>query len=83
MYILKATGDRLYNEESVKIRIGLVDRLKKMNETYRKNSVDYDAHFLAHLMHSLFDKEEIKKCVDTRLINHFSIVKMKLVKCNS
>lgn len=79
-YVLQAAGDRFYLNETVKLRIGLIERLKKMNETYPKMHLDYDSHFMAHIMNALFTREELERCVHTGLIKHFSIAKMKLIK---
>lgn len=56
--------------------------LKNWNDTYPKDTVDYDIQFLAHLMHELFPIKDIKTCVERSLINHFSRPNMQLIKCN-
>lgn len=73
-------GDRLYLERTVKIRLKMVDQLKKMNSNFPKTSVDYDSEFLRHLLNEVFTKQELKDCGKSSKIRNLKREKLQLAK---
>lgn len=55
-------ADRLYMNETLKIKLRHVIHLKNMNQLYPKTNEDFDEEFLFYLLKSVFDKGELKLC---------------------
>lgn len=84
---MKANGDRLYLNESLKLKVDLVEVLKKMNSTYPKNSTDFDAEFLHRAMKPMFSRDELKKCFDANNLRRLDVTTFRFLKgktfCNT
>lgn len=58
-FFTQTYGDRLYLAETLKLKLDLVQVLKKMNSVYPKTTPDFDEEFLFHVVRGLFSEEEV------------------------
>lgn len=66
----------------LKLKLKLVQELKKMNTTYPTSTGDYDFIFLKQLACSVFKKEELKKCGKSEVLTPLNRCHLKFVKGN-
>lgn len=66
--------------EKIKLSQETIASLRKANDTYPLNTVDYDERFLFNLMKAVFSKNDLIKCGQTSKINHLDRDKIKFVK---
>lgn len=62
------------------MKLGVVERLKKMTNNYPTSTVDFDQIFLYHLLREVFTTEEIVQCGVTSRIRHMKTAKTSFVK---
>lgn len=72
----------MYLDEAVKLKLSLVNMLKKMNTSYPNISEDFDRAFIHHLLRAIFSNEEMKKFADTSSQRSLPKPKLQLAKGN-
>lgn len=80
LLFLQEKGDRFYLDKDVKISLGVVNILKKMNMSYPKTSSDFDGEFLQHLLKSVFNEKELLECSSASSLKKLNGPKLKLAK---
>lgn len=56
--------------------------LKRMNNSYPENTVDFDEKFTYLLAAAVFDKQEMKNCLDNNDLRFLNRYGLKFVKGN-
>lgn len=77
---MQAKGDRLYFDNTVKIKLGTVELLKGMSSTYPRSTSDFGSEFLLHLLKAVFTKNELRLCGKSSSLRKLKNDKRNLVK---
>lgn len=75
---LQNNGDRYYG--NVKLRLSLVQLLKKMNSVYPKTSSDFDLEFLRYVLREIFTKVELRNCASSSSLRALNPSKLQVAK---
>lgn len=58
----QAVGNRYYLGDELKMKMGVIKDLIRMNETYPTCTEDYDLNFLKLLLTNVFEKPDLLEC---------------------
>lgn len=79
-FFTQTYGDRLYLAETLKLKLDLVQVLKKMNSVYPKTTPDFDEEFLFHVVRGLFSEEEVLESDRTQKLIPIKGDRLKFLK---
>lgn len=66
IFSLQVRGDRLYLYDDLKLKLGVVEMLKRMGSNYPENTSDFDEAFLYRSMKSIFPKIQLRKFANSQ-----------------
>lgn len=59
-FLFQTRGDRYYLNKTLKLKLEVVETLKKMNCSYPKMNADYDVEYLYHAMRSIYKQKVLE-----------------------
>lgn len=82
IFSLQVRGDRLYLHDDLKLKLGVVEMLKRMGSNYPENTSDFDEEFLYRSMKSIFPKIQLRKFANSQNLSDLDRPRREFLKSN-
>lgn len=77
---MQSSGNRLYFNETLEIKLHAIKQLKAMNNSYPESTIDFDEKFVYILSFAVFDKNEMDNCLNSDNLKNLNQDRLKFVK---